>query len=544
WTGDGSILLLWNDDDPNERTLSSVLDTGVLPTGRYCFAVSTFGDADWSGAQQQSAGRYTFGLEMGNRPPTIEVSYEDTPVPTAPETILVDEGDELVFHLVFDDPDGDALQPEVIHLDNAGQDVQGALVQAAGGTTYTWTPATTAARASPYVLTFRVSDGEFSAEVVTTVEVDAVNLPPTTPVLDSPIGAVRVDVAEVPLVIINSTDPNEDALTYEFELHEGSPFGDADQTGSVAEDASGMTTWTTGAITENARVSWRARAFDGDVDNGYSPWSEWETFMVDTVNDPPPAPEILKPFPNEFILVPNPRISSTVPEDPEGDAVSITFEVATESGFNDIVASSDPVEATDASTTVEWTTSPPLAGDTRYYVRARATDDRGAESPWSETVSFNIGSGELAGPTFPTNFESQCEEGYVIRGPITALSVANIDQSGDTLSFQLQILRGDETVYDVTVAQSRTTHTQIPIEAGVFAEEGHYSLRLRTLSGDVSGEWHECRAIVPGPNTDTGANVESTGEGCGCASVGGGPEGAGWVAFLLLLVVGYRKRRK
>lgn len=399
WTPAGSQPIVSNDDDPSASTLESALDTGELSAGRHCFVVSTYGDADWSGAQQITAGRYEFNAEMANRRPTLQVTHDGTPTPAPPQTVVVDEGQTVAFDLSYGDRDGDPLNPQVVHLDNTGQPaVPGTFIPSASSATYEWTPSQTGAEGSPYAVTFSVSDAEYDVEVLVNIEVSAVNLPPETPVLDSPVGGEHVAQTEVPLVVVNSNDRDGDQLTYEFELEESAPEGEPDQTGSVAEDSSGMTSWTSAELSENAVVSWRARAFDGNAQNGYSPWSEWETFVVNATNEPPEAPEILKPTADETLVVTEPRLSASVPVDPEDDALDIFFEVATDTEFSSLVASSDAVAATDAASSVEWTTTASLEGNTQYFVRARAVDEHGAEGPWSDLVGFRVHESDEPGP--------------------------------------------------------------------------------------------------------------------------------------------------
>ncbi|MBA2665041.1 MAG: hypothetical protein H0U74_22330 [Bradymonadaceae bacterium] len=546
WEMTNNTLLVWNDDDPNERGLSSLVDSGSLDAGRYCFAVSTFGDTNWTGTGQQTAGRYTFGLEMGNRRPLIDVTYQSQPTPRAPETILVNEGRDLTFTIVFSDPDGDNLQPVVRHLDNNGQAVQGELVQGAGGTFYRWNVALQAAILSPYELTFSVNDGEFSSAVHVIVEVEAINVPPTTPVQISPIGGVRVGVDEADLVVLNATDANGDALTYEFELHEESVDGTADQVASVSEHASGSTSWTTAAIAENTLVFWRVRAFDGKIDGGYSPWSAWESFMVDTLNEAPATPEILKPLPNELVVVTAPRISSSKPSDPEGDPVSIIFEVATDEAFATIVATSAAVAASNAANTVEWTVNPGLDGGLRYFVRAKAQDDRGAESDWSAVVSFNVRSdSNWPAPSFRGELAAQCEQGYPIGKNLSVLTFTNVDASGPALSFELHVLRDGEAVFETIVRQSWGAQTEIAIDSTAFRADGAYRIRVRTIEGDQFGDWSECQAYVGNKPNSNPDGTPTTGEdGCGCAAAGSGKEGASWAVLLLMLAGVYRLRRR
>jgi MYXO-CTERM domain-containing protein len=560
--GTDQTMLMSNDDDPNGNGYSSFIDTGVLADGgRYCFVISTYGDQNWNGAGQQSTGRYGFDVEMGNRMPFINVTLQGQPVPLAPQTITVREGTNVTFGIAFGDPDGDILQPQVQHLDSAGQTVPGNIVQAVGGTTYQWSVSQDAAARSPHTLRFFVDDGEFVVDARVIVQIEAVNLPPTTPTPLAPIGGVRVDTHEVELRVQNATDPDNDTLTYEFELHEDGVAGNPDQTGSAVEHASGTTSWTTSALTENAIVSWRVRAFDGNPDNGYSPWSEWETFRVDAVNSPPDAPRISKPTPNERVLTRTPRISSTIPVDPDGDPVSIVFEVAFDVGFEDSVVTSDPIAATGAADSVEWTVSTALDEGTRYFVRAMARDDRGGESEWSDPVSFTIQpSAQSPAPQFGGSFGEVCND-YVIPAGFDALVVDNVDQSGDALRFELQVLRGDQVVYEVTVPQSEETQTTIALDPTVFTINGAYLFRVRTLIGDQASEWVECTGLVnhgtdpvdepgtepgpdPGPGTGNGGNQTTGEEGCGCAAAGSGAEGASWFAFLLMFLFGYRIRRR
>ncbi len=564
WTGDGSQMLLSNDDAPGESTRDSFIDTDFLEAGRYCFVVSTYGDQDWQGTGQESAGRYTLEVEMGNRPPFIEVTFEQDPAPRAPETLVVEEGDDIVLELVYGDPDGDPLDLTVTHVNNNGDDVDGELIEVAGVMTYQWSVSETAAHNSPHELTFSVDDGDLSAEYPMIVEVDAVNFPPTTPIPYSPIDDVQVNILEVPLVVFNATDPDGDDLVYEFEIHEAQVAGDPDQWGNVDENSNdSQTTWTTGPLSDNTTVYWRVRAFDGDTNNGYSPWSEWELFFVDTDNDPPGVPQIVKPTPNQIVLVPTPRISSTLPDDPDGDPVSILFEVAEADDADVIVAESDAVPGGSANT-VEWTVDPALLEGESYLVRARAIDDRGGQSAWSDTVRFRVrAEGEAVPPYFEDHLDAQCYDGGLdITAPLHSVTVLNIPANGEALNFHLQVRRDGSTVYENTVAQSDGTETEIAIDADTFSEEGHYTIRVRTLIGEDTSQWTECSAFSAGYGSGSGDGTgdgsgdgsggdgqgsddyESTGEaGCFCSASGSHTQGAGWFAFLLMLAVGYRVRR-
>ncbi len=555
WDGDGTTMIAHNDDDPAGGTLAAFIDTGILEAGRYCFVVSTFGDSDWTGTGQQTAGSYEFSVEPGNRPPFIEVTYDGGALPSS---LTVEEGEELVFDIVYGDPDGDPVTPEVFNEGSDGNPADGGDLDVSQGTgTYTWTVPFTAAPHSPYEITFFIDDGEFSEEVTITIHVEGVNNPPSTPVPIFPVGGLHVDTHEVTLRIQNSVDLDGDDLLYEFEVHHGPVDGDPDQAASVMEDPSGQTEWTTSFIDENTFAAWRVRAFDGDPDNGYSAWSDWENFRIDTQNMPPSTPEIVKPEQNELVLVLTPRIASTVPEDPEGDPVTVYFELSEDSNFDDLFADSGPVPVNGNSDRVEWTTSRTLSTGQRYYVRAMATDNRNGESPWSDVVSFRTRPDEfLRPPNLDQN--AFCDDQHVNAGSIPEfLVVQNIDESGDALTFELQITEHGEVIYEVEQPQSEGTTTEIPLDTSLG--EGYYRINVRTVLDDDHSEWVECSMMVEGSGDgdgdgdgDGGSGDGGDGDGdrdrtaseagCACSASNSGAPAMAWTLALLFLVFGRRRR--
>src|SRR5207248_1818466 len=91
----------------------------------------------------------------------------------------------------------------------------------------------TAAKDSPYVLTFRVTDTDIVRVITVNVVVLAVNVAPTVPVPLSPADGGRLTTQTPPLVCRESTDEDEETLTYEYELYYGGDGGVVAQTGSV-----------------------------------------------------------------------------------------------------------------------------------------------------------------------------------------------------------------------------------------------------------------------------------------------------------------------
>lgn len=551
WGDDGSNLISWNDDAPGENTRSAWIDTGLLPQGgTYCFVVSTYGDQNWTGLGQQTAGPYGFHVEMGNRRPSLEVQLDGAPLPTQ---ITTAEGEELNFSISYGDPDGDPVEPEVVHLGNDGQSYLQTLSAADGEGSYIWSVSQTAAHASPYTITFLVDDGEFQEEVTLTVVVEAVNLPPSTPLQIWPLQGIRVGSAEVELRIENSIDPDDDVLVYEFELHYGNVEGTPDQAGVIDEMEDGETLFLTAPIPENTVVSWRVRAFDGNAENGYSPWTDWEIFMVDTVNLPPSAPQIAKPQENELVLFRTPRIAATRPIDPEGDEMMVYFVIATDADFDDIFNESEAVAVSDGGDTVEWTVTRPLDEGTRYYVRAWAEDNRGGLSEYSATRTFRVRPAEEAlPPSYDDSMAPFCFDGEPWTSDLQEIVIANIDQSGDALSFEVRISLHDDVLFETTVDQSDGETTTVELPSNLFSQEGNYNVEIRTIQGDESSAWISCNLFSPGSNHggngggDGGGNGDDDtyqgGEaGCGCAAT---PRGGNTLLVIMALGFFFILRRR
>lgn len=541
---DGTSITRSNDDAVPGQTRDAVLDSGFLPAdGRYCFVVTTFGDSGFTGAGQLSRGEYQLDIRYGNRPPTLSVTYQGAAVPTYPDEIAVDEGQAMAFQLAFADPDGDLLNVEVRHEDGLGMTVTtGHLARQADTATYTWTPDQQAESRSPYELTFRVTDPEYDIRIPVAVRVGAVSVPPTVPTPVEPANGATVTTGDVALVIANSTDPDGDTLTYDYEAEYGEPDGTPEAEATEPESASGMTSTMLTAIPENTTVSWRARAFDGA---DYSAWSAWSVFTVDAANDPPDAPTIVKPTDGQTLEERQPTIAATVPDDPEGDELTLQIELARDPDFAELVAQSGAIAPGTDPMMVSWLVEELLDWGGEYFVRASATDARGATSMFSEVVAFRVRfEDDLVAPSFSGAY-ALCEPTTVEALP-AEISVLNIDDSGDVVRFEVQIARADAP--DVPVSegaadQSTAIETQVPLTASSEPTAGEHLVRVRAVRGDELSEWTECPLTLAGADGDgtTDENVE--GDGCGCGAAGGNASGL-FIAALGLALGRVRRRSR
>lgn len=234
-----------------------------------------------------------------------------------------------------------------------------------------------------YYLRVKASDGSADSpwSVATGFFANTINDPPTTPTLANPSSGAGVSVFTPMLSVHNSTDPDRDILTYDFEL-----YGDAAltnlvaQSGPVAETTS-ETGWTvTAALTENQTYFWRSRAGDGAL---YSDWTPTSSFMVNTANDAPGAPQLSAPGEGTTVSTLTPTLTVLNAVDQDSATLTYDFEIY---GNNLLVMSFNGVpEGTSGKTAV--TLNSPLTDNTAYTWRARAFDgDRYGQ--WMSMATF------------------------------------------------------------------------------------------------------------------------------------------------------------
>jgi uncharacterized protein (TIGR03382 family) len=211
-----------------------------------------------------------------------------------------------------------------------------------------------------------------------------VNRAPGAPALVSPAQDVKVASATPALVVDAAMDSDGDALTYVFELDTSATFGgSARQMSSALTAVDGKVGWTPATLQENGRYFWRVRALDAV---SASDWA-MGTFVVNARNDAPSAPVTLNPS-EAVVATRKPTLTVQNAVDPEGDAVTYTFEVRKQ-GASDVVASASNVAAgANGLTSVTLTTELDEGGE--YVWVARATDAQGAASAASAEASFLV----------------------------------------------------------------------------------------------------------------------------------------------------------
>ena len=514
-SGDGSRIVAQDDDSGGG--MNAALDTGDIPNGgRYCFVVTTYGDTSFRGANQESAGRYDLTIELGNRVPSIVVTRDGGPIPEPPGRTIVEEGSRFRIDIQVSDPDNDPLDITIGHYDNTGAEVPiGDFEMGPDGRgTYGWDVPNNGASFAPYEIIITATDGEFSIQDPILVDPNGVNLSPTMPVLVSPVGGATVATWTPELVINNAEDPDFDPLTYEYEIYYGDPTGAPDEEGVVPqdpEDESGTTTYITTPIEENQAVSWRARANDMITESGVSPWTEFETFIVNVENEPPYDINLVKPDNGATVASRRPALSVENTRDPDGDQLVFFFEVAHDSDFTDMVVVSPEVPQSDVGTLTTWNVEPALVWGTTYYARAMASDPVGASTPYSNVREFRVKDNQSPQePTLTGQLGAQCT-GLVYGESIpTEFTVAPVvDPEGEAVTIYFYVfdytadVTNDEPLYEEVRVQGEghTGDHVFVVPEDLFVENGRYVIRLRATDGERDSVWTECNFRIDAENS-------------------------------------------
>ncbi|MBN1906202.1 MAG: hypothetical protein JW927_14010, partial [Deltaproteobacteria bacterium] len=222
---------------------------------------------------------------------------------------------------------------------------------------------------------------------------------PSRPGLSAPGNNTKVSSLKPVLEITNSKDPDNDNITYSFEIYDSEPSGNTPNGspvsyGTVNQETDGTTSWVAGSgqgitgLNDNTQYWWRARAIDADNMSGE--WAGFFSFTVNLANSAPTRPEIDNPVSNSRVdsyttLL---TVINSIDED-YGDVITYTFQIDTQNSFNS--KGSGPMEEAivkeGGNGKTSWRTSE-LMENTKYYWRVKATDGS-AESAWISS-SFTV----------------------------------------------------------------------------------------------------------------------------------------------------------
>ena len=421
-----------------------------------------------------------FRVDAVNRPPLSPVV--DTPLPgmrvaTREPALTVknaqdDDFDVLTYDFRL------ATDAEMTILVASTSEV----VEGAGVTR--WTPPTALLEDTRYFWSTRASDGHGASEWSTPVSflVDTINAAPSAPILLRPELDAQVATLRPELEVVNAADPEQETLTYRFEIDRSLSFNTpALQTADVSEGA-GETAWTPpAALADNTPYYWRAAANDGTTGG---PWVEGR-FFTNLANDPPGAPAPIEPVGGQTVGTATPTLRLHNATDLDRDSLTYDFVVTTPTGT--VVAEVSGILETLGETS--WTVTPGLAENATYRWSARAHDAQSA-GPWSNAEQFRVNA-VADPPTAPTLVAPAEGATLATRRPLLTVSNAT-SPDGRTLTYTFElyvegtggVLTPFDHVSDIPEGASATSWTP-----SLDLPDGRYSWRARAGDGVQAGPW-------------------------------------------------------
>ena len=162
-----------------------------------------------------------------------------------------------------------------------------------------------------YYLRAKVASGAFWSEWSNLAF--GMNTEPSLPIQVSLVGD-EVTTSDVLLEISNSSDAEDDNLTYDFRLFDATQIIQLDSAISVDHDPGGTEWEVTTALVDNSQHWWTVQAFDGYE---YSELAGPESFLINFENDDPAAFDLTSPLLDESIINQSPLFTWNPAVDPD-----------------------------------------------------------------------------------------------------------------------------------------------------------------------------------------------------------------------------------
>ncbi|MDR7152745.1 hypothetical protein J2W49_004723 [Hydrogenophaga palleronii] len=290
------------------------------------------------------------------------------------------------------------------------------------------------------------------------------NVAPTAPVLLSPPVGGQSTSPNTTLSIQNSTDADDDLITYVFEVDTVNTFDSADKrsSGQVIASGSGQTHWTTPTLVENQRYWWRVKAQDGRAE---SAWVMGD-FVLNAVNERPPVPTINNPGDGAWTETLQPSLLIHAVTDPDGDTVRYGFQVFRDAALTQLVTQGE-------SPNTGWIVTPALTDRSIYYWRARAIDALNEASEWSAASVLHVSTAPYVPPSITMLSPSAATQGELVgeRRVVRVAWESNDPNIPPTVSLYHST--------DRTTFNGQPIVSGIPAQAGVQA--GHYDWDVTNL---------------------------------------------------------------
>jgi subtilase family serine protease len=307
---------------------------------------------------------------------------------------------------------------------------------------------------------------------------------PSAPSLYLPGQGNDVETYTPILEVNNSSDPNDDDISYEFELYSDSNLTALLASSGTIEEGNNTTSWQVPIeLAENETYYWRARAYDELL---YGDWMITASFRVNVYNDLPTAPTLSSPADSSEVDTLTPVLVINNASDPDSTGLTYDFEVATDADFTNIVASE--IGIPEGGGTTSWLVSVSLEENTWYYWRALADDwlDMG---PWMETAMFFVNTANDA-PSAPTVISPEdASEIATLYTDIILSNSTDADYDPLTYLFEVDTLSSFDSanlIQSVNIPEGIDT-TAWYVDG--FADNMDYFTRAKASDGLAESQW-------------------------------------------------------
>ena len=282
------------------------------------------------------------------------------------------------------------------------------------------------------------------------------------------------------LEVTNSLDPDENRLTYTFEVYADIGMSALVASASdIPEGEDGSTSWVVDTpLNDNAWYYWRAIVTD---EHGATAETALVSFLVNTQNAAPQAPAISSPAPGSEVALQEFDLVVTNATDPDGDALFYFFELDRVNTFNS-VARQTSGEITEGVDTTTWHVTD-LEDNTRYYWRVKASDGA-AESAWTQGSLFVNTANDA--PSTPTRRNPGWGSWVDTPTPILKLNPA-ADPDHESLTYLFEVYADPDLTSLVTQGESDTTRWTLP---SALSDTTWYYWRARAADEhDAASAW-------------------------------------------------------
>jgi hypothetical protein len=325
---------------------------------------------------------------------------------------------------------------------------------------------------------------------------------PDVPRIVSPADDSEVSTLTPQLVIENSTDPDDDPISYIFELSADEAMQSIVDRITNLPSGFSESAWTISAeLADNTLYYWRVRATDGF---GYSTWA-YGSFFVNLTNDPPQVCLINRPQVGGQVDRLRPVLEVINSTDVDRDDLTYGFAAySADDPATPLVSVSDLLPGADGTT--DWTVSMTLADNAEYLWQAIVTDEHG-ESVATQMAAFTINTVNDA-PGAPTIAAPEAGEEVAVTNLVLEVGNAH-DLDGDVLSyfFELDTVNTFSSANLLTSAGVHEGNGITGWSVSDLAEDTTYYWRVKAGDGTAQSPWAIGQFFVNAANQAPGIPV-------------------------------------